>query len=146
MAAHIAGPLYWERHGSSGHPMLFVHPNPMDHTCWLYQLAHLSTWFRTVGVDLPGYGRSPRAEVGVSMDDVALACWDALDQSAGEPAILVGLSVGGEVIRRMAHQRPEHTLALIIAGHGYRPVRANMAAPAVSRSRIGSAAASGRRR
>ena len=33
MAAHIEGPLCWEQLVQSGHPMVFVHSNPMDHSC-----------------------------------------------------------------------------------------------------------------
>src|SRR3546814_5530323 len=40
--AHIDGPLYYETMGGSGPVMAFIHPNPMDQSCWLYQMAHLS--------------------------------------------------------------------------------------------------------
>ena len=59
MANHIQGPLYYERMGRSGSVMAFVHPNPLDQSCWLFQLAHFSTWFRCIAIDIPGYGRSP---------------------------------------------------------------------------------------
>lgn len=123
MARHINGRLNWERLGKWGRPMVFVHPNPYDYTCWVYQMAHLQTWFRCIGLDLPGYGRSPTASPGLSMQDVAQACWEAVDESTDEPAILVGLSVGSNVILHMAHQRPERTLAMIHSGCSYRPVK-----------------------
>lgn len=121
MADHIDGRLHVERAGDRGVPMLFAHCNPMDHTCWLYQMAHLQTWFRTVGVDLPGYGRSPRALPGLTMADVAAGCWEALDEVSGDPAVLVGSSVGSRVVFEMAAQRPQRTLALVMAGTGYQP-------------------------
>ena len=77
MAAHVNGPLHWEQLGKEGIPIAFVHPNPMDHTCWLYQMAHLATWYRCLGIDLPGYGKSPTAQPGLTMPDVAQACWEA---------------------------------------------------------------------
>ncbi|HEX6512862.1 MAG TPA: alpha/beta hydrolase, partial [Chloroflexota bacterium] len=123
MAAHINGPLYWEQLGRTGRPMLFVHPNPFDRSCWLYQMAHFSTWFRCIGIDLPGYGSSPAATEGLTMPDVAQACWEAVDQSTNEAAILVGLSVGSNVILHMAKQRPNQTLAMIHSGCSYRPVK-----------------------
>jgi pimeloyl-ACP methyl ester carboxylesterase len=123
VANNIDGPLYWERIGKVGGPMLFVHPNPMDNSCWLYQMAHFSTWFQTVGVDLPGYGRSPRARAGVSMQDVARACWEALDEVSREPAIIVGLSVGVHVVLHMANLEPHRTRAVIMSGSGYYPVK-----------------------
>ena len=91
MAAHIQGPLYYERVGRAGPIMAFVHPNPMDQSCWMFQMAHFSTWYRCMAIDLPGYGRSPKADAGLTMADVAEACWEAIDDAfAGviEPSFL----------------------------------------------------------
>jgi pimeloyl-ACP methyl ester carboxylesterase len=123
MTHHINGPLNWEQCGKRGRPMVFIHPNPFDHTCWLYQMAHLQTWFRCIGIDLPGYGRSPTASPGLTMQDVAQACWEAVDNVTDEPAVLVGLSVGSNVVLHMHAQQPERTLAMIHTGCSYRPVK-----------------------
>ncbi len=122
MARHIPGPLYYERTGSSGPAMLFVHPNPMDLSCWIYQSAHLSTWYRCIAVDIPGYGRSPKAEPGLTLADIGEACWEALDDALPqERAILVGCSVGSSVAQQMYHLRPARTAALVLSGTGYNP-------------------------
>ena len=120
MADHINGPLNYERLGKHGPPMIFVHPNPMDRDCWIYQMAHFSTWYRCMAVDLPGYGRSPTATTGLTMPDVAQACWEAVDDAfpGDEPAILVGLSVGSNVVPHMHHLRPARTAAIILSGAG----------------------------
>jgi pimeloyl-ACP methyl ester carboxylesterase len=123
MAQHINGPLNWEQWGKRGRPMVFVHPNPFDHTCWLYQMAHLQTWFRCIGIDLPGYGHSPTASAGLTMPDVAQACWEAVDNVTDEPAVLVGLSVGSNVVLHMHAQQPDRTLAMIHTGCSYRTVK-----------------------
>jgi len=123
MANHINGPLYWEQLGKSGRPIAYVHPNPMDHTCWIYQMDHFSTWFRCIGIDLPGYGKSPTAQPGLTMQDIAQACWEAMDEVTAEPAIIVGESVGSNVVQHMAGMAPERTLAVIISGGGYREVK-----------------------
>ena len=81
MAEHIEGPLYYERLGRSGPVMAFVHPNPMDQSCWIFQMAHLSTWYRCIAIDIPGYGRSPKATRGLTMSDMAQACWEAIDDA-----------------------------------------------------------------
>src|SRR5881392_924480 len=82
------------------------------------QRNHLSTWFRCIGIDLPGYGRSPTAQPGLTIPDVAQACWEAVDEVTVEPAILVGISTGSSVVRFMAHQRPERTHAIVMSGGG----------------------------
>jgi pimeloyl-ACP methyl ester carboxylesterase len=115
----IEGPLFWEQRGSRGAPMVFIHPNPFDRSCWTYQTAHFSTWFRTIAVDLPGYGRSPRARPGLTMGEVARACWRAVSDVSDEPAIVVGLSVGSTVGQFMAALEPRRTRALVLTGGGY---------------------------
>lgn len=120
----IHGPLYIEQMGPSDAPtMVFVHPNPMDSACWLFQMAHLSTWFRCVAVDLPGYGRSPSADDGITMRQIAAACWDAVDRVATGPAVLVGCSVGSNVVQHMYHLRPDATAAVVLSGTGYAEVK-----------------------
>ena len=110
MAPHINGPLYYERLGREGPVMAFVHPNPMDQSCWLYQMARFSTWYRCIAIDIPGYGRSPKATAGLTVRDMAQACWEAIDDAFGaaaaERAILVGCSVGSIILPHMFHHWP----------------------------------------
>jgi pimeloyl-ACP methyl ester carboxylesterase len=122
MVEHIEGPLYYERMGRSGPVMAFVHPNPMDQSCWIFQMAHLSTWYRCIGIDIPGYGRSPKATRGLTMSDMAQACWEAIDDATpNERAILVGCSVGSAIAPYMYHLRPQRTAALVLSGAGFSP-------------------------
>jgi len=122
MAQHVDGPLYYERMGRTGPAMAFIHPNPMDQSCWIFQLAHFSTWYRCIAIDIPGYGRSPKASAGLSKDDMAEACWEAIDDAFhGERVILVGCSVGSILIPYLYHQRPEKVAAMILSGTGYNP-------------------------
>src|SRR5471032_967013 len=102
MAEHIEGPLYYERMGRTGPVIAFVHPNPMDQSCWIFQMAHMSTWFRCIAIDIPGYGRSPKARDGLTMSDMAESCWEAIEtEFPKEPAILVGCSVGSAILPYM---------------------------------------------
>jgi 3-oxoadipate enol-lactonase len=122
---HLDGPLYYDVLGPAGSaPMLFIHPNPMDGSSWIYQMAHFSTWFRCAAVDLPGYGRSPKSVPGLTMTDLADACWDVLDRESSEPAVLVGCSIGSHIAQFMYHRRPKRTRAIVLCGAGWRPVKA----------------------
>lgn len=123
MAEHILGPLYYERMGRRGPILAFVHPNPMDQSCWMFQMAHFSTWYRCIAIDIPGYGRSPKAIKGLTMADMATACWEAIADAFGpvDSAILVGCSVGSAVLPYMYHQHQTRTSALVLSGTGYNP-------------------------
>src|SRR2546428_2118128 len=124
MAQHIHGPLYYERMGRTGPVIAFIHPNPMDQSCWIFQMAHLSTWYRCIAIDIPGYGRSPKAEPDLTVADMAEACWEAInDTLPGETAILVGCSVGSAIVPYMYHQRPDKTAAIVLSGTGYNPTK-----------------------
>ena len=122
MAQHIQGPLYYETMGREGPVMAFIHPNPMDQSCWLFQMAHMSTWYRCIAIDIPGYGRSPKADEGLTTADMAEACWETIDEAfPGDGAIVVGSSVGSVIAPFMYHQHPPDTAALILSGTGYTP-------------------------
>jgi pimeloyl-ACP methyl ester carboxylesterase len=126
VARHIPGPLYFEQSGASGMPMLFLHSTPDDHRLWLYQTAHFSAWYRTIAVDLAGYGRSPAPQKGVTISDQADACWEIVDRFTNGGLIIQGNSMGSMVARHMAAQRPDRTRALILSGCGYQPTREQM--------------------
>lgn len=121
MARHVPGPLYFEQQGKSGTPMVFLHSTPDDHRLWLYQCAHFSSWYRTIAIDLAGYGRSPAVQEGVTIADQAAACWEAVDRVSDGPIILHGNSIGSGVAQRMVEQQSPRVQALILSGTGYSP-------------------------
>ncbi|HUY20175.1 MAG TPA: alpha/beta hydrolase [Candidatus Binataceae bacterium] len=123
MAAHISGKLHYEQHGKHGPVMLFIHGNPYDHRLWMYQTAHFSSWFRTIAVDVPPYGRSPSPTPGLTLTDLAAACWEVIDEITRDPVILVGNSVGATTVIYMTGLRPQQARALIVTGCAYWPNR-----------------------
>ena len=123
MAFRIPGPLYFHVHGPQGLPMLFLHSTPDDHRLWMYQTARFSSWFRTIAVDLAGYGRSGPAQKGFSVSDLADAVWEVVDQVSSASVIIHGNSMGSMVAMQMAHKLPKRVPALILSGTGYLPTR-----------------------
>ena len=123
MARHIPGPLYFDQHGTQGLPMVFLHSTPDDHRLWMYQTARFSSWFRTIAIDLAGYGRSGPAQKGLAVADQAEAAWEVVDQVSNGPIILHGNSMGSMVAMQMAHKQPSRVPALILSGTGYLPTR-----------------------
>jgi pimeloyl-ACP methyl ester carboxylesterase len=123
LARHIPGPLYFDLHGASGMPMLFLHSTPDDHRLWMYQTARFSSWFRTIAVDLAGYGRSGPAQTGMSVADQADAAWEVVDQITAGAVIIHGNSMGSMVAMQMASRWPGRVPCLILSGTGYLPTR-----------------------
>jgi pimeloyl-ACP methyl ester carboxylesterase len=123
VARHIPGPLFFDLHGTSGLPMLFLHSTPDDHRLWMYQTAHFSSWYRTIAVDLAGYGRSPPAQQGLSVSDQADAAWEVVDQISNGKCIIHGNSMGSMIAMQMASKQPDRVPALILSGTGYLPTR-----------------------
>jgi haloacetate dehalogenase len=52
------------RHGGSGPPLLLVHGNPQNHTCWYKVAARLAKHYHVILPDLRGYGDSSLPEAG----------------------------------------------------------------------------------
>ena len=52
------------RHGGSGPPLLLVHGNPQNHTCWYKIAARLAKHYHVILPDLRGYGDSSLPEAG----------------------------------------------------------------------------------
>lgn len=112
--------LHFEIRGPAAAPtLLFVHPNPMDASCWTFQLEHFPPRYRAVAVDLPGYGLSPPWESPFTLDDLATACWDAVDYTTPGEVGLIGCSVGAHIVMHMARLRPDRVGCLVLSGTGY---------------------------
>jgi pimeloyl-ACP methyl ester carboxylesterase len=67
------------------------------------------------------------------MSDLAQGCWEAIDDAFGDEAeassvVLVGCSLGSDVVSHMRHLRPERSAALVITGGGYLEDRATILA------------------
>ena len=81
---------------------------------WAYQLADLSTDYRVITPDLPGFGESVLAGAG-EIDSLADTVVAWLDERGVEgPVVLGGLSMGGYVALSIALRYPTRTKALLL--------------------------------
>ena len=107
--------IHYEVSGE-GFPLVLIHANPFDRRLWLYQVAHFSTFFKIVNVDLRGYGysekpTSPTSIVEMSEDIVAVCRQEEIRE-----AIVAGISVGGVMALQLGLDHPEVFKALILVG------------------------------
>lgn len=107
--------IYYEVSGE-GRPFVMVHANPFDHNLWMYQIAHFSTYFKVIAIDIRGYGRSDKPLTPFDLKDMA---GDVLgvcrDQKVTE-TILAGVSVGSGMAILLGLDHPELFKALILVG------------------------------
>ncbi|MCH7544481.1 MAG: hypothetical protein IIB65_12685, partial [Proteobacteria bacterium] len=67
------------RIAGEGMPFVMLHANPFDHNLWMYQIAHFSTWFKVIAMDIRGWGRSDKVTTEYTLGEM---CADVL----GDPS------------------------------------------------------------
>jgi pimeloyl-ACP methyl ester carboxylesterase len=110
----VTGPdgsrLHVESFGPKDGPVLvFTHGWGLDHSVWRYAVRDLAKRFRVVVWDLPGLGKSTQPSDGkYQLDRLAENLRAVLNDTAGgQPAVLVGHSIGGMTTQTLAALRPE---------------------------------------
>ncbi|MEQ8484628.1 MAG: alpha/beta fold hydrolase [Pseudomonadales bacterium] len=81
--------------------------------CWHKVIPELTArGHRAMAIDLPGHGVDKTPTAAVTLDAYARRVGEALDV-LGEPAVLVGHSMGGVVITEAAERFPDQVAALV---------------------------------
>lgn len=106
----------WYETAGDGPAMVLVHANPFDHDLWLYQSAHFSTWFRVVGIDLRGYGRSAKVTTPYSEKDMCDDVIGVMDDLGIDKAVLGGCSVGSGIAIHLGLDHPDRFRAIFLVG------------------------------
>jgi len=106
----------WYEVKGDGPAMVLVHANPFDHDLWLYQSAHFSTWFKVVGIDIRGYGRSSKVTKPYALIDMAGDVVGVMRDLAIKRAVLIGCSVGSGIAILLGLEHPELFDAIILVG------------------------------
>lgn len=98
-----------------GRPVVFVHAFPFSSEMWQPQVAALGDGYQVITLDLPGFGGSaPMARPSmIGMADAVVGVLDAA--GVREPALFVGISMGGYVLFEVLRQVPERIGALVLA-------------------------------
>jgi pimeloyl-ACP methyl ester carboxylesterase len=90
---------------------VFVHGGAHGAWCWERVIAHLSS--RAVALDLPGRGSRPAPLEETTLDDWVDAVVEEIAALAPEPVVLVGHSLAGIVLPRVA-ERAANRIAQMI--------------------------------
>lgn len=115
---HINGfPLHYAQTGSDTLPtLLFVHGTPGSWDAFAAYLRNkeLLKYYRIISVDRPGFGYSDFGHaMNMTEQTKIISAWmDSVYN--GKPFVLIGHSMGGPMIVKLAAARPSYTKALLI--------------------------------
>jgi len=101
--------------GEGSETLMFVHGLSSSLMVWQRNLAELSKHYRCIAIDLPGYGRSPRARRKLDMAFLSAVVMEVLYRKGVKRAILVGHSMGGQISLTAALRYPHSVAGLILA-------------------------------
>jgi pimeloyl-ACP methyl ester carboxylesterase len=111
-------PIGYEVHGSGTPALVFVHGWSCDRSYWRGQVDAFAARHRVVTVDLAGHGASGAGRSAWTMpafgeDVVAVVAELGLDDLVLDDLVLVGHSMGGDVIVETALRLPGQVLGLV---------------------------------
>jgi 3-oxoadipate enol-lactonase len=114
-STHKGVKTYYEVAGE-GPPMVLLHATPWDHTMWLYQIAHFSTWFRVIAIDTRSFGRSDVVKTQFTFDDVVEETAALCDKEKVKDAVVMGCSLGHRIGYCLGYHRPDLVKAMVLVG------------------------------
>jgi 3-oxoadipate enol-lactonase len=98
---------------TKGHVVL-VHAFPLSAQLWKRQADAMPEGWTLFAPELPGFGRSTATPVS-SMEALARAVFDAMDDIGLERAVIGGMSMGGYITFAMYRQAPQRFTGMILA-------------------------------
>ena len=100
-------------------PVVFAHGIGVTRKQWLPQMRDLADAYRVITTDLPGHGAL--AATRFSLDAATAHLDRVIDEVAGEPALVVGISLGGYVAMELAQSNPGRLAGLVLTGCSANP-------------------------
>lgn len=112
----LDGWVHWIEFGAqtAGPPIVFVHGLGGSHLNWALIGPQLAAERRAVALDLRGFGITPAGKHGASIRANLGMLQEFVAEIAGEPAILVGNSMGGMLAILAAHARPQSVAGVVL--------------------------------
>ena len=114
-----SGAVIRMRHGGAGPPLLLVHGNPQNHTCWYKIAGRLARDYHVILPDLRGYGDSSLPEPGAehinfSFRALARDLLEIMDQLGYREFYVAGHDRGARTVHRLCMDHPERVLKVCL--------------------------------
>lgn len=110
-------PIYYVKAGKEHlqrPPLLLIHGFGASTDHWRKNVAGLSEAFEVWAIDLLGFGRSAKPDWQYSGNLWRDQLHDFIEQVIGQPAVLVGNSLGGYAALCVAAQRPQSAAGVVL--------------------------------
>lgn len=99
-----------------GRALLLVHGHPFDRTMWRPQVEHFAgSGWRVVAPDLRGYGETTVVPGKTTLDAFTRDLVALLDHLGIADAVVVGLSMGGQIVMELYRLFPERVAGIVLA-------------------------------
>ncbi len=99
-----------------GSPVVLLHPAPLDHTIWLYQIPLLSDHLRVLALDQRCFGRSEKPEHVFDIAEFGADLEAFLDVLGIPSAHIVGMSLGGIAAQLLALNHHSRVKKMVLVG------------------------------
>lgn len=106
-------PVHYEVHGSGAPALVFVHGWSCDRSYWRHQTSHFAAGHRVVSVDLAGHGASGVGRASWTMQAFGEDVVAVVEQLGVDKMVLIGHSMGGDVIVEAALRLPGRVAGLV---------------------------------
>lgn len=93
--------------GSGEETVLFVHGLSSNLDSWKKNIAGLSSDYRCIAIDLPGYGKSSRSKTDYSLSEYAGILNEMVEKMDLKNVVLAGHSMGGQIAMHSVIKYPE---------------------------------------
>ncbi|WP_277476425.1 alpha/beta fold hydrolase [Catalinimonas alkaloidigena] len=105
--------IAYENCGTQDTTLLFVHGWCIDQSYWTSQVDAFCGDYRVVTMDLPGFGMSGKKRDSWKIEDYGQDVAAVINQLDLQNVVLIGHSMGGDIILEAALAEPESVIALI---------------------------------
>ncbi|HWF32969.1 MAG TPA: alpha/beta hydrolase [Solirubrobacteraceae bacterium] len=112
------GPIAFDVRGAGEKTIVLLPSGAHDRHDFGELRAILTPNFRTISLDWPAHGESPRGDTPASAMRFADIAEELIEQLAPDGAIVLGNSVGGFAAARLAIRRPELVKGLVVVDGG----------------------------
>ena len=99
--------------GDSDVALLFVHGWGIDQSYWNGQVDYFCKDYTVVTMDVPGFGQSPKTRDQWTIEDYGQDVGAVIDQLGLNQVILIGHSMGGDIVLEAALNNPEKVIGII---------------------------------